>query len=477
MSKTNKSKSGSRSRSRSASRSRSRSFSKSRSRMYQNRDFRGHNRGYLRPCYFCGPNRGFYPWGQYNRGGYGNYRSNWQDYRQAYSPRRGRSRSRSPKRRSPSPWSRSHSRNSDKSSSDRSRRSSSSRSSSNHSRVESSKRKSTKEKKSSSKDSRPSQAAGDNQGDEAKEQTFSGGASQDIKGSESSKLWPDATTYSTGSTSRASVSDLSPQERSPALKSPLQSVVVRRRSPRPSPVSKPSPPLSNTSQMGSSMSGGAGLQSGTHQGQFDRGSGSLSPSKKSPVGKSPPATGSAYGSSQKEKRAASGGAAYTKRYLEEQKTENGKDKEQKQTNTDKEKLKEKGSFSDADVKMKSEKPFQGSQSPKRYKLRDDFEKKMADFHKEEMDEQDKDKSKGRKEPEFDDEPKCMSNIIAGASKNQEEEKSGKWESLVHTGRKSRGKQRIWRMNLSQRDPERRSVEGPRGAKVGTGALCQKRISE
>ncbi|XP_076421177.1 thyroid hormone receptor-associated protein 3 isoform X2 [Peromyscus maniculatus bairdii] len=408
MSKTNKSKSGSRSsRSRSASRSRSRSFSKSRSRsrsvsrsrkrrlssrsrsrsyspahnrernhprVYQNRDFRGHNRGYRRPYYFRGRNRGFYPWGQYNRGGYGNYRSNWQNYRQAYSPRRGRSRSRSPKRRSPSPRSRSHSRNSDKSSSDRSRRSSSSRSSSNHSRVESSKRKSTKEKKSSSKDSRPSQAAGDNQGDEAKEQTFSGGASQDIKGSESSKPWPDATTYSTGSASRASVSDLSPRERSPALKSPLQSVVVRRRSPRPSPVPKPSPPLSNTSQMGSSMSGGAGYQSGTHQGQFDHGSGSLSPSKKSPVGKSPPATGSAYGSSQKEESAASGGAAYTKRYLEEQKTENGKDKEQKQTNTDKEKLKEKGNFSDADVKMKSdpfapktdtEKPFRGSQSPKR----------------------------------------------------------------------------------------------------------------
>uniref|UniRef100_H0WL67 Thyroid hormone receptor associated protein 3 n=1 Tax=Otolemur garnettii TaxID=30611 RepID=H0WL67_OTOGA len=475
MSKTNKSKSGSRSsRSRSASRSRSRSFSKSRSRsrsvsrsrkrrlssrsrsrsyspahnrernhprVYQNRDFRGHNRGYRRPYYFRGRNRGFYPWGQYNRGGYGNYRSNWQNYRQAYSPRRGRSRSRSPKRRSPSPRSRSHSRNSDKSSSDRSRRSSSSRSSSNHSRVESSKRKSGKEKKSSSKDSRPSQAAGDNQGDEAKEQTFSGGTSQDTKASESSKPWPDATTYSAGSASRASaVSELSPRERSPALKSPLQSVVVRRRSPRPSPVPKPSPPLSNTSQMGSTVPSGAGYQSGTHQGQFDHGSGSLSPSKKSPVGKSPPATGSTYGSSQKEESAASGGAAYTKRqnrYLEDQKTENGKDKEQKQTNSDKEKMKEKGSFSDTglgDAKMKSdpfapktdsEKPFRGSQSPKRYKLRDDFEKKMSDFHKEEMDEQDKDKAKGRKESEFDDEPKFMSKVIAGANKNQEEEKSGK----------------------------------------------------
>ncbi|KAM7245783.1 hypothetical protein CapIbe_002081 [Capra ibex] len=518
MSKTNKSKSGSRSsRSRSASRSRSRSFSKSRSRsrsvsrsrkrrlssrsrsrsyspahnrernhprVYQNRDFRGHNRGYRRPYYFRGRNRGFYPWGQYNRGGYGNYRSNWQNYRQAYSPRRGRSRSRSPKRRSPSPRSRSHSRNSDKSSSDRSRRSSSSRSSSNHSRVESSKRKSAKEKKSSSKDSRPSQAAGDNQGDEAKEQPFSGGTSQDPKASESSKPWPDATTYSAGSASRASgVSELSPRERSPALKSPLQSVVVRRRSPRPSPVPKPSPPLSSTSQMGSTLQSGAGYQGGTHQGQFDHGSGSLSPSKKSPVGKSPPATGSTYGSSQKEEAGAPGGAAYTKRYLDEQKTENGKDKEQKQTNTDKEKMKEKGSFSDAglgDTKMKSdsfapktdtEKPFRGSQSPKRYKLRDDFEKKMADFHKEEMDDQDKDKAKGRKESEFDDEPKFMSKVIAGASKNQEEEKSGKWEGLVYAPpgkEKQRKTEELEEESFSERSKKeerggsKRSESGHRG---------------
>ncbi|XP_036600201.1 thyroid hormone receptor-associated protein 3 [Trichosurus vulpecula] len=488
MSKTNKSKSGSRSsRSRSGSRSRSRSFSKSRSRsrsvsrsrkrrlssrsrsrsyspahnrernhprVYQNRDFRGHNRGYRRPYYFRGRNRGFYPWGQYNRGGYGNYRSNWQNYRQAYSPRRGRSRSRSPKRRSPSPRSRSHSRNSDKSSSDRSRRSSSSRSSSNHSRVESSKRKSVKEKKSSSKDNRPSQTAGDNQGDDSKEQPFPGGTSQDAKPSESSKPWPEATTYGAGSASRASVSELSPRERSPALKSPLQSVVVRRRSPRPSPVQKPSPPLSTSSQMGSALQSSTGFQAGAHQSQFDHGAGGLSPSKKSPVGKSPPAIGSTYGSSsQKEEVSAPGGAAYSKRYLEEQKSENGKDKEQKLTNVDKEKMKEKGSFSElglGDPKAKSdpfapkadaEKPFRGSQSPKRYKLRDDFEKKMAEFHKEEMDEQDKEKAKGRKESEFEDEPKFISKVIAGTSKGQEEERPGKWEGLVYvpTGKEKQRK--------------------------------------
>lgn len=129
--------------------------------------------------------------------------------------------------------------------------------------------------------------------------------------------------------------------------------------------------------MDSALPSDAGYQSGTHQGQFNHDSGSLSPSKKSPVDKSPPATGSTYGSSQEEENIAQGGAAYTKRYLEEQKTENGKDKEQKQTNADKEKMKEKGSFSDTglgDGKSKSEpfapksdteKPFQGSQSPKR----------------------------------------------------------------------------------------------------------------
>lgn len=75
----------------------------------------------------------------------------------------------------------------------------------------------------------------------------------------------------------------------------------------------------------------------------------------SPVGKRPSATGSTYGSCQEEKAAAPGGATYTKRYLDEQKTENGKDKEQKQTITDEEKMKEKWSFSDmglSDSKMK-----------------------------------------------------------------------------------------------------------------------------
>ncbi|MBZ3888786.1 Thyroid hormone receptor-associated protein 3 [Sciurus carolinensis] len=56
---------------------------------------------------------------------------------------------------------------------------------------------------------------------------------------------------------------------------------------------------------------------------------------------------------------------------------------------------------------------------------------MTNFHKEEMDDRDKDKTKGRKESEFHDVPKFMSKVTAGASKNQEEEKSGKWEGLVY----------------------------------------------
>ena len=102
---------------------------------------------------------------------------------------------------------------------------------------------------------------------------------------------------------------------------------------------------------------------------------------------------------------------------------------------------------------------------------------MADFPKEEMDEKDKDKSTGTKEPEFDDEPKFMSKVIAGASKNQEEEKSGNWES-PHAGKEKQRKAELEEeeRSLSQRDPERKRVEGPRGAKVGTGTLCQKRIS-
>lgn len=140
---------------------------------------------------------------------------------------------------------------------------------------------------------------------------------------------------------------------------------------------------------------------------------------------------------------------FVHRYLEEQKAENGKEKELKLMSMEKEKMKEKGSFSEmglVDSKIKSDpyaskadsdKIYRGSLSPKRYKLRDDFEKKMAESHygKEEADEPDKKiKGKGRKEPNFDededDEPKFLSKTLSTSSKNQDEDRPGKWEGLV-----------------------------------------------
>uniref|UniRef100_A0A672LBH4 Thyroid hormone receptor associated protein 3 n=1 Tax=Sinocyclocheilus grahami TaxID=75366 RepID=A0A672LBH4_SINGR len=89
---------------------------------------------FRRPYYFRGRGQGFFR-GRFQRGGrggYNNYRpKNWQNFRQHHqqqqqqqyhpnSPKRGRSRSRSPKKQSKSPQSRSHSRRSDRSSSGRS---------------------------------------------------------------------------------------------------------------------------------------------------------------------------------------------------------------------------------------------------------------------------------------------------------------------------------------------------------------------
>ncbi|XP_016357946.1 thyroid hormone receptor-associated protein 3-like isoform X2 [Sinocyclocheilus anshuiensis] len=125
----------------SRSRSRSRSHSppphnreRNHTREYQNqREFRGNYRGFRRPYYFRGRGQGFFR-GRFQhggRGGYYNYHpKNWQNFRQHHqqqqqqyhsnSPKRGRSRSRSPKKQSNSPQSRSHSRRSDRSSSGRS---------------------------------------------------------------------------------------------------------------------------------------------------------------------------------------------------------------------------------------------------------------------------------------------------------------------------------------------------------------------
>ncbi|XP_018101863.1 thyroid hormone receptor-associated protein 3 isoform X3 [Xenopus laevis] len=389
-----------------SSRSRSRSYSpgynreRNHPRVYQNRDFRGHNRGYRRPYYFRGRGRGFYPRGQHNRGGYGNYRPNWQNYnRQPYSPRRGRSRSRSPKRRSGSPRSRSRSRNSDKSSSDRSR-SSSSRSSSNHSRVEVSKHKSKKEKKSHSKDQRGSVQAAD---DDSKEQSGSGGADTGSK-TEGSKAWQDMETYDT-----SPVPQDSPAERAPTVKSSVQSVVVRRCSPRPSPVQKPSPPSPSVLQSSGPY------RASSRQSPFDQ---SLSPPRKSPLTKSPP-LGPLYGNLKEEGRsaelAAPIGTGY-KRFMEEQKN---KAAELEKDHKGKEKVERiKDHSSPTDFAMNElEKAYRKSQSPKRFKMREGLDKlKLAElrFAKEEA-EQEK-KGRSRKDSDSD-------------SKNQDPYDPAKWEEL------------------------------------------------
>ncbi|XP_029475081.1 thyroid hormone receptor-associated protein 3 isoform X4 [Rhinatrema bivittatum] len=450
MSKTNKSKSGSRSsRSRSISRSRSRSFSKSRSRsrslshpkkrkhssrsrsrsyspahnrernlprVYQNRDFRGHNRGYRRPYYnFRGWGRGFYPRGQHNRGGYGNYRPNWQNYnRQPYSPRRARSRSRSPKRRSPS-RSRSRSRNSDKSSSDRTR-SSSSGSSSSNSRVETSKRKSRKEKKTQSKDKRGSlQSAMDDNGKEPS------GADGNTKTAEGSKSWQDMT-YDTSPTAQHS-----PTERGPTLKSSVQSVVVRRCSPR----SSPSP-------QSSALQSGTSFRVTSRQSPFEH---SLSPPKKSPLNKSPPTLSSIYGGNQKEEGRSGetiglGGGTYSKRYMEEKSKGSEQDRENGKEKLSLEKLKDRNSPNDFAMN-ELEKAYRRSQSPKKYKFREDFEKmKMSEFHKEgrySKEESDEPEKKGlmrsRKDSDFDSESKGLSKAMASSSKNQDPYDPAKWEEI------------------------------------------------
>nr|DBA33654.1 TPA: hypothetical protein GDO54_001303 [Pyxicephalus adspersus] len=383
----NKSKSRSGS-SRSVSRSRSRSFSKSRSRSRS----ASHSRKRR--------HRGFYPRGQHNRGGYVNYRPNWQNYnRQQYSPRRGRSRSRSPKRRSVSPRSRSRSRNSDKSSSDRSRRSSSSRSSSNHSRVET-KRKSKKEKKSHSKDQRSSVQADD----DSKEQSAS---VADNDKTESSKTWQDMEAYDT-----SPVPQRSPDERAPTVKSSVQSVVVRRCSPRPSPGQKPSPPSPSVLQSGGNF------RSSSRQSPFEH---SLSPPRKSPMTKSPPTLGSLYGNQKEEGRSgeltAPIGTGY-KRFMEEQKNkaselekENGKEKM-----SNLEKIKDRGSPTDFAM-SELERAYKKSISPKRYKMKEEMEKiKLAELRYAKEEHEQEKKGRARKDSDSD-------------SKNQDPYDPAKWEEL------------------------------------------------
>ncbi|XP_014352819.1 thyroid hormone receptor-associated protein 3 isoform X2 [Latimeria chalumnae] len=459
----------SRSRSRSRSPPHNRERERNYPRVYQNREFRGYNRGYRRPFFNRGRGRGFHQRGQYNRGGYGNYRSNWQNYRPYYGPRRPRSRSRSPKRRSVTPRSRSCSRNSDRSSSGRSR-SSSSGSSSHHSRSGSSKRRSVKQHNAAQKEARASlPPAQVSQGAESKAKPPADATSNDSKDPEAiSKPWKGLTAYDSSPKHPSSVvhsvnaSGLnSPPHPSPIQKSPLQSVAVKRSPPQKSPQSHS--PAGPSSLRQSPVPPIPPLRTVPRQSPQAHSPKRSSPAERSPVRKSPPIISTSYNNAQKEESRAGEStsplvSSYLKRYLEEQKNkattqdrENGREKDQKAKNEEREKVKERSGVSEMGVpffksdylapKNESESLYRGIPSPRRYRYSNELEKSMsAEFQEEalhSMDMQESEKKhrvKGLKDSKLEDEPKCKSKVIVpSTAKNQDtyEERLSKWEELAY----------------------------------------------
>ncbi|KAJ8405067.1 hypothetical protein AAFF_G00329880 [Aldrovandia affinis] len=331
-----KKRTGSRSRSRSRSHSPGHNRERNYPREYQNnREFRGYNRGFRRPYYYRGRGRGYFPRGRYQRGGGGgggynnNYRpNNWHNYRQhpqqqqppphhQHSPRRGRSRSRTPKKRSGSPRSRSRSRYSDRSSSGRSRRShrsssSSSRSSSPRRRSGSgsAKRGSKEAKDRSVSKEAPRGEVGDGAGGRDGEQA--GGANEPAGGDEGNGSerppgnWQGLTDYNN-----------SPKRTSPQLRS---AVIISQGA---SATGQPSPTPKSSSLSGNSATPWQG--------------GGTAPSGKSPPQKSPTAVFSGFGFFSKEDHRAGDKNAISsafKKFLEEHKNkkqatewENGRDKD------------------------------------------------------------------------------------------------------------------------------------------------------
>ncbi|KAK1156838.1 thyroid hormone receptor-associated protein 3-like isoform X1 [Acipenser oxyrinchus oxyrinchus] len=480
MSKVPKSKSASRSRSRSGSRSRSRSFSRSHSRTrsrsrsrkhryssrsrarsrsrspphnrernypreYQNnnREFRGYNRGYRRPYYYRGRGRGYFPRGRFQRGGgygNGNYRPNWQNYRQQqpqqqqqpqhhqHSPRRGRSRSRTPKRRSGSPRSRSRSRYSDRSSSGHSRRSrrsssSDSRSSSRHSRSGSSKRKTVKGQEQSGA---AVSATMESQIAESKDEGSLSTANNENAPELSSASWQGLTTY-----------DTSPKRASPVVRSAIivsQSAAAARPSPalqsiavrRPSPAQRGSQSPSRSSASAPSPA----LRSASWQS-----SGIGSSNKSPPQKQSPSAVFSGFGFFSKEEssRAGDTGSAVPsfKKYMEEQKSktllqewENGREKDQKAIDLERDKGNGKAGTSErgaANITLKSE--YYGKSEKEKYKHSNEAEEEHEKRYK----------VRSQKEREFEEDPKFKGKVTVTASRDQDalDERFNKWEEFAY----------------------------------------------
>ncbi|XP_036394247.1 thyroid hormone receptor-associated protein 3 isoform X3 [Megalops cyprinoides] len=442
-----KKRTGSRSRSRSRSHSPAHNRDRNYPREYQNnREFRGYHRGFRRPYYYRGRGRGYFPRGRYQRGGGGGYNNNyrpnnWQNYRQhpqqppaphhQHSPRRGRSRSRTPKKRSGSPRSRSRSRYSDRSSSGRSRRSrgsssSSSRSSSPRRRSGSgSAKRGSKDVKDRSASKEAAQSAG-RAGDGEAEPAAGGGASGGAAGEDGSLSdrptgnWQGLTDYST-----------SPKRASPQLRSAIIISQGASVSSQPS----PSPKSSNASNSATPWS-----NVGT------------APSSKSPPEKSPTAGFSGFGFFSKEDHRAGEKTAISKafkKFLEEHKSkkqasewENGRDKDP----NDGEAEREKGIFDRGPAYGGGSKggEYGASKAEKeKYKYGEGFEAGPSsagfmkappflcgDGEEDEEEEEEEPRPKARKEREGEDEPKPKTKVTLSA-RELFEERFGKWDDLAY----------------------------------------------
>ncbi|XP_015204189.1 thyroid hormone receptor-associated protein 3 isoform X2 [Lepisosteus oculatus] len=441
--------------SRSRSRSRSHSPPHNRERNYpreyqNNREFRGYNRGFRRPYYYRGRGRGYYPRGRYQRGGgYGNYRPNWQNYRQQpqqhhqHSPRRGRSRSRSPKRRSGTPRSRSRSRYSDRSSSGRSRRtrgssSSDSRSSSTHSRSGSSKRNAAKELKESG---RPDSAAKEAQRAGSRDEEAAGAAGGEGAPDRASGSWQGLIDY-----------DTSPKRTSPAVRS---AIIVSQGTAHPSPslqsvaVKRPSPAVKGGSPSPSRSSAAAQSKS---LGNAPWQSSGPAPTSKSPPQQSPTAVFSGFGFFSKDdvragEKPSSVSTAF-KKFLEEHKNkiqvaewENGREKEQKMAELERDKGNGKAGSFDKGAAYSGLKPdYYSKNEEEKYGYDDEFELgSAAEFLKGPQfgsaeageDQEKRHKVRNQKEREMEDEPKHKSKITITANRDMFDERFNKWDELAY----------------------------------------------
>nr|XP_023677018.1 thyroid hormone receptor-associated protein 3 isoform X2 [Paramormyrops kingsleyae] len=425
---------GSRSRSRSRSHSPNQHRDRNYPREYQNnREFRGYHRGFRRPYYYRGRGRGYFPRGRYQRGGGGGYNNNyrpnnWQNYRQhqqqqqpahhQHSPRRGRSRSRTPKKRSGSPRSRSCSRYSDRSSSGRSRRSSSSSSRSSSPRRRSgsgSAKRSSKDVKDRSASKEAQRAVG---GDEELAGGGGGGGEAGDDGADAEKAasnWQGLTDYNS-----------SPKRASPAVRS---AVIISQGATGPG-------------HPGTSGNSGAPWQST-----------GPTPSSKSPAEKSPTATFSGFGLFSKEDHRAGEKAAIStafKKFLEEHKSkkqasdwENGRDKEVSSADGDREKSGSKCVF-DRGAGYSASKSLEHSSKAEKdkYKYGDSFEgEPSGGFMKgppflggnggeEEEEVALEPRAKLRKEREAEEEPKPKGKAALSA-REVFDERFGKWEDVSY----------------------------------------------